>query len=78
MILLSGGHLGRDKTFEKIAAKFFWRNMYEEITAFVRHCHQCQTVNDKFTKPTGQLHPIKVEPGFWKMVRLSIEHHVFL
>ncbi len=64
----TGGHFGRDKTYEKVASKFYWKNMYEDVTKYVRCCHHCQTVNDKFCKPNAQLHPIKVEPGFWKMV----------
>ena len=51
LLLHTGGHLGRDKTYDKIAAKFYWKNMYEDVTSYVRRCHLCQTTNDKFTKP---------------------------
>ena len=60
LFLHTGGHLGRDKTYDKIVAKFYWKNMYEDVTSYVRRCHLCQTMNAKFTKPNAQLHPIKV------------------
>ena len=72
LLIQTGGHLGRDKTYDKVATKFFWRNMYEEITSYVQRCHVCQTVNDKFCKPSAQLHPIEVDPGFWMKVLLYI------
>ena len=72
LFLHTGGHLGRDKTYDKIAAKFYWKNMYEDVTSYVRRCHLCQTTNDKFTEPNAQLHPIKVDPVFWSKVRKNI------
>ena len=68
-LLCTGGHLGRDKTYDKIATKFHWKNMYEDVSNYVRRCHLCQTTNDQFTKPNAQLHPIKMDPVFWSKVR---------
>ena len=69
----AGGHLGRDKTLEKICSRFYLgRGMAEEIKEFVRTCDKCQRVNDKFHKPTAVLHPIPVTPEVWNQVPDSI------
>ena len=65
----AGGHLGRDKTVEKICSHFYWgKGMYEEIRGYVRTCDICQQVNDKFEKTSSELHPIPVTPEVWKQV----------
>ena len=42
--------------------------MTRDVKAFVKTCDKCQRVNDKFTKPSAQLHPIPVEPEMWQQV----------
>lgn len=38
---LYGGHIGQRKLYEKIRARFFWKNMTKDIAAFVRSCQKC-------------------------------------
>ena len=67
--LMVGGHFGRDKTYEKIASRFYWPEMAKEVRDYVASCDICQRTNDgKFVKAAPSLHPIKVEPEVWKMV----------
>lgn len=41
----SGGcHFGRDKTREKVAKRYYWHGMYEDIDSFVKTCVDCQKV----------------------------------
>ncbi len=41
----SGGcHFGRDKTRQKIAMRYYWHGMYEDIDEYVRTCVDCQKV----------------------------------
>ena len=40
-----GGHLGRDKTYEKIAERFHWKLLWKHVTDYVRTCAVCQTTN---------------------------------
>jgi len=35
------GHMGQDKTIELIRHNFWWPQMKEQITDFVRSCLQC-------------------------------------
>ena len=32
----SGGYLGRDKTFEKIRNKYYWKGMFKDVSNFVK------------------------------------------
>ena len=58
---LLGGHLGRDKTYNKVADRYHWKCMYKDIEAYIRTCEVCQKTNDvKFMKATAPLHPIPV------------------
>lgn len=36
------GHRGRDPTYKKISERYYWPNMYTDITWFVRSCNACQ------------------------------------
>jgi transposase InsO family protein len=39
---VTGGHKGITKTYDKLAAEFYWRNMKSDVTAFVNRCEGCQ------------------------------------
>ena len=38
----STGHLGIEKTFDRIAREYYWKGFYYEVTAFVKACESCQ------------------------------------
>lgn len=64
------GHLGRDKTFDKIRRRYYWTHMYQSVKEFVEKCHTCQVQNTKTRNMTPELHPIPLqysEP--WQMVK---------
>ena len=65
-----GGHFGRDKTYDKIATRFYWPNLYNDVRQYVVACDICQRVNEAggFVNSNVPLHPIKVDPEVWKMV----------
>ena len=66
---LGGGHLGRDKTLEKISSKFYWKDMGDDIRLFVRICDTCQRSNDaKFVKTDASLLPIPIKSRVWDQV----------
>ena len=64
-----GGHLGRDKTYEKIAERYYWNNLWRDVQDFVQHCDTCQRTNDaKFQKQAVPLHPIPVKSKVWNQI----------
>ena len=66
------GHFGRDKTVEKICSRFYWKNMYDDIRAFVQRCPKCQQMNAWFIKSNAKLYPIPVEPQVWHQVSVML------
>jgi hypothetical protein len=40
----SGGYLGRDKTFEKIRNKYYWKGMFKEVSNYAV-CRERQFTN---------------------------------
>ena len=37
----SSGHLGVEKTYDRIAREYYWKRMYHDISNFERACEQC-------------------------------------
>lgn len=45
-----GGHLGPEKTFQKLKNRFYWPNMQTDVTKWVKSCPICQKAKS-LTKP---------------------------
>ena len=43
--IAGGGHLGIDRTYTAIRFKYFWPNMYRDITEYIESCLPCQKAN---------------------------------
>ncbi|KAL7304006.1 hypothetical protein TKK_0000475 [Trichogramma kaykai] len=50
---ISSGHLGVEKTYERVAREYFWRGMYHDVHEFVRICDACQRYKPAQTGPQG-------------------------
>ena len=51
-------HRGKNSTYEKIAQRFFWYNISNDISDFVKKCEQCQKQGD-LKSPKSDLKPIR-------------------
>ena len=40
--ITSAGHLGVDKTYDRVAREYFWPGVFQDIYEFVRTCEICQ------------------------------------
>ena len=40
---IAGGHLGVDRVFNRVFARYFWEGMYDDVSNYVRSCLSCQT-----------------------------------
>ena len=66
-----GGHLGRDKTCQKVSERFYWKTLWTDVNEFIKRCEVCQRTNDaKFQKSDVSLHPIPVKSKVWDMVKI--------
>nr|CAD2207460.1 unnamed protein product [Meloidogyne enterolobii] len=54
-----GGHLGINKTLQKMKLRFYWPNMNEDIKNYIISCESCQKVKDAFHPNHEELYPIK-------------------
>lgn len=52
---LNGGHLGIAKTFHKLADRFYWPKMKDDIKTFVRACQICQQYKTSNLGPAGHM-----------------------
>ena len=39
---VGGGHVGLEKTYQKIRSKYFWPNCYKNVVEYVQQCEVCQ------------------------------------
>ena len=65
------GHLGQDATFKRISQFFYWHQMKQEITDYVRACDTCQRVKSGNTLPGGLLQPLPVPTQIWEDISMD-------
>jgi hypothetical protein len=68
---LMGGHMGIDKTMEKIARLFWWPNMHVDIENHVRTCPACQVSKHRNWKPQGHTNDLKPATSPWEVVHVD-------
>lgn len=52
---LSAGHQGVNKTFHRLAEKYYWPKMLQDVKRFVRSCQICQQYKTMNVAPSGQM-----------------------
>ena len=63
------GHMGVQKTFDSIRAKYYWPNLFKELNKYVSECTICQTRSlQKISQP---LHETDIPP--YPMAKLSLD-----
>jgi hypothetical protein len=68
---LMGGHMGIDKTTERIARLFWWPGMHLDIENHVRTCPACQVSKHRNWKPQGHSQGTKPATYPWEVVHLD-------
>src|SRR5213078_3270220 len=58
----TGGHFEVDTTYNKIADRYYWKGMYDDIRGYVKSCDTCQRRGQKGGK--SYLNPIEVGEPF--------------
>lgn len=49
------GHMGRDRTIERLSSRFYWPAMREDIIKYIKTCDICQRTRPENQKPAGKL-----------------------
>ena len=69
--VFAGGHLGRDKTWQKIY-RYYWPGMVDDVVRMLKSCDKCQRVNPVNTALKAPLQPIPVTVAeAWNMVKYN-------
>lgn len=66
-----GGHLGRNKTFKKVAERYHFNHMNKIISHYVKTCPDFQTKNNPATLKAGQMVLIGTK-GPFEMVGIDL------
>ena len=66
------GHLGKNSTYEKVAARFFWYSMATDVTQFVRGCEVCQRQGDLSTTIKNELNPVPIPPAVMQQIGVDL------
>ena len=64
-------HRGKNSSYERIAQRFFWYNISNDISDFVKKCEQCQKQGD-LKSPKADLKPIPIPSTVMKQVGVDI------
>jgi transposase InsO family protein len=65
------GHLGMDKTMERLARVAFWPHMERDVRQYVRTCDSCQRCKPSNLKPPGLLQPLPIPSQGWECIAMD-------
>jgi len=68
---LNGGHLGINKTLEKVKRCFWWAGMNLDIENHVKICPACQLSKYRCHKPKGQTFDFQPATSPWEVVHVD-------
>ena len=60
-----GGHVGSLRTYARLAHRFYWLGMRQEVIEFVRTCMVCQQAKSPYTHPGRLLQPLPIPHHIW-------------
>jgi len=65
------GHLGIEKTYQRIAVNYFWPNLFRDVTDYIRTCDTCQRTKVEQTSPAG-LMGRRIADGPWAVIAADV------
>ena len=64
-------HLGFQRTYDKVNAAYYIRNLSKQLSTFISHCPECLRTQTRRHKPYGKLQPILSPPILFHMITLD-------
>jgi transposase InsO family protein len=68
----TAGHFGRDRTYHKLASRYFWHSMRKDVESWVRGCVSCQSRKTPPAMKRAPLQPI-VSSEPWERLIMDIK-----
>ena len=66
-----GGHAGDYKTYQRIAADWFWPGIRKDVTKHVLECAVCQQQKSSSLSPMGLLQPLPIPDQIWEEISMD-------
>ena len=68
--VFGGGHFGKTKTYNKVIERWWWPNIYQDVTHYCRSCITCE-IMQQTSDTSGPLQPLKVN-HLWDLIGIDI------
>lgn len=65
------GHSGVHKTYQRLAAEWFWKGMRRDVETLVQSCATCQQQKTSTLSPAGLLQPLPIPNQIWEDVSMD-------
>jgi len=66
------GHLGFTRSFSKLAQRFYWKTMKQDLYKFINACPSCAAIKRQYGKHQGLLKPIEVPTEPFEMIATDV------
>ena len=67
----TSGHLGRDKTLQRILRFAWWKGIGDSVRSYVRACRVCQVTKPVYRRPPGYMGTVKAE-NVWETLAIDL------
>ena len=68
---LVGGHAGRASTYDQVRWHYYWLNMTDSVTRFVKSCHVCKRSKAYRAGKQGLLKPLPIPQYYWHDISVN-------
>ncbi len=69
----TGGHLGQNKTREKVTKRYYWPNIKKDVADFIATCDRCQRAKKlKLHKTNAEMHPVHIPNEIWSQIGIDL------
>jgi hypothetical protein len=66
------GHMGQEKTYQRVSRHFFWPHIHREVKDFCATCPQCQLVARKLVMDRAPLNPVPVVSEPFRKIAIDL------
>ena len=67
-------HFGVEKTYSLLKTRFFWPNMFEYVSVFIKYCSVCGKTKSDSKPPKAPLLPLYIAEAPMQFVSMDIAH----
>nr|KYP41804.1 Retrotransposable element Tf2 [Cajanus cajan] len=67
----SGGHSGRDATYQRIKSVVYWKGLSKDVRRFIHQCPTCQQCKYDNSASPGLLQPLPIPDMIWQHITMD-------